>query len=366
VLETFRGDLVGASEGGREVTPVLNALGRRGVIVQHAFSHNGFTAQSRFHIFRGSIAGLRVTSLIDDFEANGYETAFMSAQDESFGGPALDVGFYRADKVYDARQDVARRFTQFSTPGSLGIPYYVLVERLQEYLQARANDRPLFLTVNFQETHFPYYHEGIKPLLNDVVVPRDAIAPDRAADLKRMYRNTAANVDFALGQVLDLVGHYTGATPAVVAVADHGESLFDDGLLGHGYALDDEQLRIAMAIANLPARVPEPFGQSDLRDVVWQALTREAGADERPTVLPDTSRRVFQYIGTFEKPTQIGFVTLKERVSVHMVNLQARFGSGPWRDLSALSPGDRHRCQETIYFWERAKIERKRAGVPSE
>jgi hypothetical protein len=365
VLETFRGDLVGARDGEREITPVLNGLGRQGVVVARAYSHNGFTAQSRFHIFRGSVAGLREgTSLIDDFKANGYETAFMSAQDESFGGPALDVGFYRADKVYDARQDVARRFTQFSTPGSLGIPYYVLLERVEEYLRSRSADRPLFLTVNFQETHFPYYHKGVKPILNEIVVGRDAIAPERAADLKRMYENTAASVDLALGQVIELMTRHAGGAPAVVALADHGESLFDDGLLGHGYALDDQQMRIAMAVAKLPARIPEPFGQSDLRDVIWQALGEEA-SEARPTVVPDPSRRVFQYIGSFERPSQIGFVTADGRVSVHMVNLQARLGAAPWRALSSLPADEARRVDELVHFWERGREASVRAGVPS-
>ena len=49
-------------------------------------------------------------------------------------------------------------------------------------------------------------------------------------------------------------------------LADHGESLFDEGFLGHGYALNDAQTRIPLIVSGLPLRLVEPFGQVDLRD----------------------------------------------------------------------------------------------------
>ena len=44
------------------------------------------------------------------------------AQDESFGGPALGVGFERADVAYDARMDRDKRYSRFTTPGSRDRP----------------------------------------------------------------------------------------------------------------------------------------------------------------------------------------------------------------------------------------------------
>ena len=88
-----------------------------------AFSHNGFTYQSRFHLFSGSLAGVRGgRTLVDDFKGNGYRVGYFSGQDDSFGGPELAVGFDRADAFFDARSAPDRRYTQFSTPGSLAVP----------------------------------------------------------------------------------------------------------------------------------------------------------------------------------------------------------------------------------------------------
>ena len=78
VLESFRADLVGARHEGRPVTPVLDTLAARGVSSRRAYSHNGYTSQSRFHLFSGSLAGVRDgRTLIDDFNANGYLTAVL-------------------------------------------------------------------------------------------------------------------------------------------------------------------------------------------------------------------------------------------------------------------------------------------------
>jgi hypothetical protein len=72
--------------GARPVTPVLDGLARGGLSIAHAYSHNGYTVQARNHIFTGSIAGVRGgTTIVDDFKANGYETAYFSGQDDSFG-----------------------------------------------------------------------------------------------------------------------------------------------------------------------------------------------------------------------------------------------------------------------------------------
>jgi hypothetical protein len=138
VLESFRADMVGAVQNGAAVTPVLNALASRGISARYAYSHNGYTSQSRHHIFSGSVAGIRQGTLVDDFKANGYEVAYFSGQDESFGGPALSVGFDRADVAYDARVEPQRRYSTFTTAGSLAIPFSVVEERIGDFLAHRS------------------------------------------------------------------------------------------------------------------------------------------------------------------------------------------------------------------------------------
>ena len=137
--------------------------------------------QSRRHIFSGSIADIRGgETLIDDFKRQGYEVAYFSGQDESFGGPEQGVGFDRADVAYDARQDRDRRYSDFSTAGSLAVPFNVVLERVGAFLDGRRSDRPLFLYVNFHDTHFPYHHRSDPAPHRSTIVQQSRIAPDRS------------------------------------------------------------------------------------------------------------------------------------------------------------------------------------------
>lgn len=361
ILETFRAEVLGLTAGGVPVAPTLDALAARGAATRLAFSHNGFTIQSRYHLFTGSLAEVRgKTSLVDDFKANGYEVAVFSAQDESFGGE-MDVGMHRADVMYDARQDVNRRFSQFTSPGSLAVPYSVLLERLTAYLQERDSSKPLFLHLNFQDAHFPYYHPGIEPLLNDTVLARGELEASRTDELRAMYLNTVANVDRALGQALQAIREHLGQEPAVIVTSDHGESLFEDHALGHGYALNDHQTRIPVIAAGLPIRLVEPMGQSDLRDAIWAAL--ESPDDGPPSVVRDPSKQVFQYVGSLDVPRQIALRGAHGRVTYSFVDRRARFDEGPWRRVDSLAPDEQRQLLRVVHTWERMRL--ARAGVRS-
>ncbi len=327
MLETFRADLLGQTEGGRAVTPVLNQLAVEGAATTRAYSHNGYTVQSRFHLFTGGLAGRAQDTLLDDFRRHGYDTAYFSAQDESFGGRAFDIGAARADLFYDARQDRGRRFTTFTTAGSLGVSSSVVLERVGAYLKGRAADRPLFLFVNFYDTHFPYWHDQMESLVSDARVPQRDIVASNAADVRRMYRNAAANVDKAVGALREAVRAHVGREPAIVVLADHGESLFDDGFLGHGFVLNDLQTRIPLVAAGLALDLCEPVGQADLRGAIVAALARPADGG-RPSFRACPGRTVFQYLGTLQRPRQIAFTGASGRliydVREHRVQVERR------------------------------------------
>jgi len=321
MLESFRADLIGATYEGNAVTPVLADLATEGITTRSAFSHNGYTVQSRYHTFTGHLSppnegrtSLGEKSLIDDFKKNGYEVAFFSGQDESFGAEKMQIGFERADTAYDARVEVHRRYTKFSTPGSLGLPYDVLIERVKTFLNTRESTRPLFLYLNLVDTHFPYHHKTILPLINDVVLSRSEIRSERKNALKAMYLNTAANMDRAIGRVLDALRQVLGEAPGIIVTSDHGESLFEDNFLGHGYMINDAQTQIPLIVTGLPVVIEQPFGQNELRSVIHTALAKHPHDSQKPILRENEKKQVFQYIGTIERPRQIAMRSLSGRI----------------------------------------------------
>lgn len=356
MLETFRADLIGQRVDGREVTPVLNGLAADGASAAHAYSHNGYTVQSKYHLFTGSLAGLRQGTLIDDFKANGYEVSYFSAQDDSFGGPAYDVGTTRADVFYDARQDRARRYTTFATAGSLGVSSAVLLERVDAHLTRRDRSRPLFLYVNIYDTHFPYHHDDLASLMPGAALSSGQIVPAKVDALRAMYANAAANVDRALGTLVESVTRHRGTPPGVVVLADHGESLFDEGFLGHGYAINDVQTRIPLVVHGLPLDSCEPVGQADLRDAMRDALLH-ADRGRRATFRDcGPSHRVFQYLGTLERPRQIAFTWTGRRVTWDFRRYRARVDDGAWVRERELTASDRESVQALVHHWERLRL----------
>jgi len=307
VLESFRADVVGATFGGRAVTPIFEGLASQGVNVASAWSHNGFTTQSRFHILTGSLTGRGGTSLLDDFKRNGYDVGYFSAQDDSaFGGG--DLNYSSVDKYFDARQDPNRRYSTYTVAGSLALPFDVLEEHIRDYLNSRRSKAPLFMYVNFHDTHYPYNHAGLKNLLGGDPLPLSLISIARRRDLWRTYLNAAANVDAAIGRVIESVTASVGAPPGVIIISDHGESLFDEGFLGHGFALNVAQTQVPMIVAGLPMRIRVPFGQASLRDAVNDALSGAVPVNARP-VVEIGDAKVFQYLGPLETPGQIGWLS---------------------------------------------------------
>jgi hypothetical protein len=354
VLESFRADLLGADYQGKPVTPVLNRLAREGISASAAYSHNGYTTTSRYHMFTGALGYVaNHPSLIDDFKAQGYQVAFFSAQDESFGDRKLDVGFARSDVAYDARNNPELRYTAFTTAGSIALPSEVMVAKIGAFLAQRRDDRPLLLHVNLQDAHFAYHHARIRPLLNDVALPRSRIDADHAAELRATYQNTAANVDHAVGQIIDAVKRrLNDPRPGIIVLADHGESLFDDKFLGHGQAINDVQLRIPLIVANLPMVVDEPFGQAHLRGALLDALETADAANRAPRLVSSGRAEVLQYIGDLTRPRQIGIRSSTGLVQYDFRTHRMRISEGAWRPPEALAPDEQDRFRELINRWE--------------
>jgi arylsulfatase A-like enzyme len=247
------------------------------------------------------------------------------------------------------------------------VPFEVVRERVADFLETRGGTgAPLFLYVNFHDTHFPYSHDGIDTLTSPARLPRERIAPAEHDALRATYTNTAANVDRAIGSVLDAVRRSRGAEPGVIITADHGESLFDEGFLGHGYALNDVQTRIPLLVANLPLQVSMPFGQMDLRPAIDEALSGSGDAlAPRATRVP--GRRIFQYLGTLSRPRQVAFVQDGSRTIYDFRNGRVQMGDGLWRHPGELSAAEREEFLGLIHFWERLMLEQHEddaAGQP--
>jgi hypothetical protein len=205
-----------------------------------------------------------------------------------------------SDVFIDGENLKDERASTFAVPDSLFIDGRILLREFDRNL-ATGWEKPTFLYMNFQSAHFPYYAKGMKRILPGEPVSRSEINPKNKARVERTYWNAVADADWLVGEVvrrLKALGIYEETL--ILVTGDHGESLFDDGFLGHGHMMNRQQTQVPLILSRKGVSLPHPLGLDDVRGVLLDLATGKVA--ERP------SKPVFQFIGIIDRPVSIGFV----------------------------------------------------------
>lgn len=304
VLESTRGDVIGKRLNGQMVAPNLESLARSGSMAPEAYSHVGFTTASLKSLFSGQYEPrVGAPSLFRDLKGAGYRIGVFSGQPEDFGDISQVTGMRAASDVFvDAETLKADRAFGFAAQGSLLVDEGKLLAQFDERIGAKGWQQPTFLYFNFQSPHFPYHHPGMVDRIDPNPLPRDQIDAAHRAALAPTYWNAVAYSDARIGEViarLKALGVWQDTV--LVVTADHGESLFEDGFLGHGHRINRTQTHIPLVISEPGVDLSAPMGLSDYR-----ALLRRVLAGDRSGVRRRTP--VLRYIGTLDAPAAIGIV----------------------------------------------------------
>ncbi|RYY05593.1 MAG: hypothetical protein EON55_25890 [Alphaproteobacteria bacterium] len=251
------------------------------------------------------------------------------------------------------------RAAAFAAQGSLLVDESKLLREFDRGLGTpQGRLQPTFAYFNFQSAHFPYHHDGMVDLVEPHPLPRGQIDLAHRDAVAGTYWNAVAYADHQLGALIArLKGRGQWNNTLLVVTADHGESLFDDGFLGHGHLINDQQTHIPLVLSQPGVDPHGPVGLSDYRALILNLLAN------RPA--PRSPGAVFQYIGDLDQPAQIGLVEPGGRWTIFDFNTgDVRFlpGGKPvaYAALSATSP-DKVRADRLIHRWE---TERWRHHVP--
>ncbi|MDD5581548.1 MAG: sulfatase-like hydrolase/transferase [Methylobacter sp.] len=305
VLESARSDLLDQKINDHYVAPVMRDIANSGTSIKNAYSHTGYTTTSITAIFnRELVKNIDKPTLIKFLQSAGYQLSIISGQDESFGDVASAVGMKNEGVYYfDARTAINDRVFPSTEQGSLRLSE----ERVVEQFQARVNQldftKPQFIYLNFQAAHFPYSHPKMKKRIIDNLIPRSKINLENKQWVSDTYWNAIANADWAVGKVIEsLKDRKLLNQVTIVILGDHGESLFDDGFLGHGHAINDSQTKIPLIINDPNIIAGEPIGQVDVAEI---ALRSALGL---PNHWVNKDKIVFQLVGSLSQPTLIAHV----------------------------------------------------------
>ncbi len=304
VLESARGDLVGRYWDGKEVAPVITKMATLGTHVANAYSHTGYTVTSLKAIFNRTLSqDVDRVRLADFLDRSGYLLSFVSGQDESFGNVAHDTHMeWGGHYFFDARSALEDRVFPSKYSGSLRLSEARVLQQFLKRVNETDWSRPNFFYVNLQAAHFPYSYPGMPNLIIDQPLPRNRIRRENQKALQGTYWNAIAVADQVVGRMLDalrekgVLGH-----TLVVIVGDHGESLFDDGFLGHGHALNDVQTRIPLIINRPGLPISQAVGQVDLAELI---VTLATGRFD-PGRWNDSQRSQFQFVGSLDHPQEL-------------------------------------------------------------
>ena len=273
-LDTTRADVLGAYGGPSGLTPHLDRLAERGLVVDEAMSVGPLTAPAHATMLTGRYPfrhGLRnngaytldptVPTLAEAFSAAGYRTgAFVSAAvlTEETG---LARGFdHYADDLPDPAQDreQARQVPQLDGATVIADATAWVGRHMGE-----TPEQPLFVWVHLYDAHQPY--------------TPDARFLDRTTD---PYQAEVAELDEHVGALLQTLARLAPGQPWLVsAIGDHGEAFGEHGEEGHGFFVYRSTLRVPWILAGpgVPAgaRLTTPASQVDLAET----LTTLAGVE---------------------------------------------------------------------------------------
>jgi len=305
VLESARADLLEQKLNEDYVTPVMRDIAKTGISIKHAYSHTGYTTTSIKAIFnRALVKNKDKITLLKFLQAAGYQVSIISGQDESFGDVASETGMKNEGNFYfDARTALDDRVFPSKEQGSLRLSEERVVEQFQTRINQIDFNKPQFFYLNFQAAHFPYSHPKMAKRIFNNLIPRSDITEENKSWVAATYWNAIANADWAVGKIIEtfnarnLIDHVT-----IVILGDHGESLFDDGFLGHGHAINDTQTAIPLIINDPNIIVDEPIGQLDVAEI---AIRSALNLTNKWT---NKDKTVFQWVGSLSQPTLIAHV----------------------------------------------------------
>jgi arylsulfatase A-like enzyme len=262
----------------RSTTLEIDRLAREGVVFEEAVTPAPYTVSAMSSVwtslyhdqhhyrahFRGALPTGHLT-LAEVLTANGVPAAGFVANPFGGTGFGLDRGFTQFRVV---RGDAGRPTVQAES----------LVAAVGPHLD-HIGDRPSFTYVHFLQPHFPFDQPEPFVTLFGPDAPltraeresaawttrvnrgRRALDADEREHLVRLYDGSLASADRQVGRLRRMLED-RGLLERVVLVimADHGEELYDRGLIGHGGRLYEEVLHIPLII-----RFPKGTGPVGLR-----------------------------------------------------------------------------------------------------
>ena len=247
----------------QDITPNLDALARNSVIFPRSYAtanHSNYSQTSlhssqyplrKEHLDQFEKVEYPKVLLFDILAGEGYQTAFISAQNEDWQGMKRFIFADTELQYFLHSKDELGLNIGIETK----IDDNLVCTRALEYLEQRDPHKPVFLYVNFQRTHFPYDipEEASRPYQPCSTDHFDfnffSYDQNRIETVINKYDNALRYVDQQVGVFIDyLKQNNLYDNSLIIVTSDHGEAFYEHGYPTHSTSLYDTQIRVSTFI----------------------------------------------------------------------------------------------------------------------
>lgn len=267
LIESLRSDFLDT-----ETMPRLARRAEGGAVFSRHYASATSTHYSLFSLFFGlqsqkldAVVGAgRSPLLFDVVKANGYAVRIIAASSVDWMGLKQTVfGAVQNDLESDFRGDGDERDA-------------AMLAGARRFVERTAG-QPVFLFLFFDGTHFNYYFPERSARFDPYWDGGGSIEATRVAPelLERRARNSAYEVDWKLDEFLEWFEARRGRRPLVIVTGDHGEEFREQGHVGHGSDVTEQQVHVPMVLldsAVAPARRDEPTSHVDVLPTLLSLL----------------------------------------------------------------------------------------------
>ncbi|MFN2387383.1 MAG: sulfatase-like hydrolase/transferase [Thermoanaerobaculia bacterium] len=285
-VDTLRADRVGAHGSRAGATPHIDALARRGIVFERAFTTAPLTLPAHVSLFSGLLpvhSGVRVNGtdrvpaevplLAEQLRAAGFATGAAVGSFVLRSETGIARGFAAYDESFAANAGRKGKWEGERRAEEV-------VERALGWLDRTGPER-FFLWVHLFDPHAPYAPP----------------APYAERFAGRPYDGEVAYADACLGRLLQGMTERGRVEQTLIVVAgDHGESLGEHGEATHGVFLYDATLRVPLILVppeNAPAsRVAAPVSLVDVAPTVREAAGLAPSVSDGTSLLRPSDDRI--------------------------------------------------------------------------
>jgi arylsulfatase len=216
---------------------------------QTSFSSSQYARRRRYLDFFDQVDYPKV--LLSDILAKyGYQTAFISSQNEDWQGMRKFTlheshfdHYYHSKNALGGDIDIERKIDDSE-----------VVDEAMRTLERFDKARPSYMYLNMQRTHYPYTlpESAERPYQPSELTSSDTYFHYPAEHISSMvnrYDNAMRYVDKQVGVFIDYLKAKDLYEQAIIVIAsDHGEGFYAQGYPTHGTSMFDDQIRSFAAI----------------------------------------------------------------------------------------------------------------------